>query len=232
MVTKLSPGALVYGAADLFVQSHWGTLASVPCSEVLVNLWHRGAKMLEATLAVMASQELIAFTCVDAKKLLVLHTTEVHVHLTGCSASNLPQSGLSGWLARSITTHDGGKVYDIVRAAYGRNSLSPVGLLEEMAVQELVSQGFYQQIEQEVGGITGMMRKAVHAAPKQAAVTVPNCACFAALREDAVYLREMLAAVRSSEPHLWEALEKNLNSAIESRVERINASVGIDSVGY
>lgn len=217
--SSVSSPAVFYAAADQFLPAS-AHAVSLPCSNAQVDGTALGVQMLAVSLADWLAQGLITLQFVEAKKMFVFHTTDTLIHLTAGAAERLPQTGMAGWLARSVAAHPGGKAYDIVRAAFGVDYPSPVGVLIGMASEELVAAGFYDEETREAKGLGGILRKAVHAAPKMETVAVPNCERLAELRAQAPRLKQMLAEARQRDTHAWETLEKNLKTALDSRVEQ------------
>ena len=216
-----SPTAIVYATADLFAPPPHGVNGSenVPCTALKVAPWDLCEQLICVALADMMYQGLITLQIVEATKLLVIHTKNVVLHITPEGGGRLPQTGVGGWLARSILAHNGDNIHNIIRAAYGQDYPSPSSVPIYVAAQELVSLGYYQDTEQEISGVGGMLRKAVHASTTKH-INVPICERFAALRPIAPSVQQMLQAVSSHDTVLWEMLHKQISHAMTSRVER------------
>jgi hypothetical protein len=230
-MTDMNPraAAIVYATADLFVPPPHGLSGAtvVPCTETKVHPQELAIQLICVALAEMISQGTVTLQVVEETKMFVIHTKNVVLHIMPGAETRLPQTGFSGWLTPSILANNGGHVHRIVWAAYGRDYPAPSTIPPYFASQELISLGFYTDTVQEIGGVGGMLRKAVHASTTQH-VPVPICEQFAALRASAApAVQQMLQSVSAHDPVLWEMLHKQVGHAIQSRVEQTDtANVG------
>ena len=228
MNNTLSAAAVLYAAADLLAppSTAWGSY-SVPCSDPGAHKVERNqvaVLLLAVSFLEMRAQGLLTMDVEEVKKLLVIHTIDVHVHLTPGTQDKLPQEGFNGWLARGFARHDGGKVVDIVSSAYGGLYTDASGVPLSRSFQELLTQGYYEDVTHEAGGVGGFLRKAVHATPKIEHEYTPRCERFQAARREAPRVQALLDTACNGEAHLWEILEKNLKYAIASCTQQQTSS--------
>ncbi|MCW3054339.1 MAG: hypothetical protein JWN14_3509 [Chthonomonadales bacterium] len=215
-----SPAAIVYATADLFISPPHGLSGAeaVPCTQLKVSSWELSVQLVCGTLADMMYRGWITLQIVETTKLFVIHTKNVVLHVTPGAAARMPQAGVGGWLTQSILAHDGDNVHNIVRAAYGQDYPNPFSVPVYIAMEELVALGCYADTVQEVGGLGGMLRKAVHASTTKH-VPVPIPERFAEMRVSAPSVQQMLQSVSSQDPALWEMLHKQVKHAISTRTE-------------
>ena len=211
MKYSIAPSALAYLFGDLLEEvfgkkSRFASGEKIPCREAKVKKPDLASVMLTAAFVHLAEKNFLKLTT-GAKGLILKSKTVFATLSPERSAQSFDH--FEGSIITNITgTEKKDDVGSIVRRLLERSTRDPRAQLIQETHEYLVGQGYFAKEDR--GGIAKILGKK----------TVPQCEKIAGLEQEALQLKEVVAAFQSSQPEIYKLLWKGVASGIRSREMR------------